>query len=195
MNYTGMSPIQFCRYMWLAWILAWMLLALRTKRTQQRLKITEALPYVIPTGVGVYLIFNRPEIMKRMGLWWPWVSTHTWLGLAGVAMTATGLLFAIWARLYLGANWSGQVTVKQEHELIRSGPYRFVRHPIYSGILFALGGTALCRHNVWAILGFALVWLGLWIKSRLEERFMVQTFGAQYESYRRTTGALLPRLL
>ena len=194
MDQTGMPPIQICRYMWLAWIVVWMLLALRTKRAQQRLTIAQALPYIIPTGLGVYLIFNRPEILKRMGLWWPLLSDQMWLGLLGVTLTAAGLLFAIWARLYLGQNWSGQVMVKEDHELIRSGPYHFVRHPIYSGILLALAGNTLCLRNLWAFLGLALAWLGLWIKSRLEERFMVATFGTQYEDYRRTTGAILPHL-
>jgi len=180
--------------MWLAWIVVWMLLALRTKRTRQRLTIVQALPYVVPTGLGAWLIFNRPEVYKRMGFWWPLISRHSPLGFVGAAMTAAGLLFAIWARLYLGKNWSGQVTVKQDHELIRSGPYRFVRHPIYSGILLALAGTTLCFGHFWGFVGFPLTWLGLWIKSRLEERFMVQIFGAPYEDYRRTTGALIPRL-
>jgi protein-S-isoprenylcysteine O-methyltransferase Ste14 len=117
-----------------------------------------------------------------------------WLLWPGAALTLGGLLFAISARLYLGKNWSGLVQVKQDHELIRTGPYHFVRHPIYSGIILALIGTAICRRNVWGFAGVVLVCLGLWLKSRLEERFMVATFGAQYEDYRRTTGALLPRL-
>ena len=145
-----MSSIRLCRWMWLAWIVIWMLLALRTKRARQRLTVAQALPYVIPTGAGVYLIFNRPEILKRIGLWWPWVSSNPWLGILGVTMTAVGLLFAIGARLCLGRNWSSQVTVKEDHELIRSGPYRFVRHPIYSGILLALAGMSLCLRNLWA---------------------------------------------
>ena len=171
----------------------WLLMALRTKPVQQRLRLTQALPYVIPTGLGAYLIFNRPDALQRLSLWWPWISSHAWVAVVGVAMTATGLLFSLWARLYLGRNWSGQVTVKEDHELIRSGPYRFVRHPIYSGLLLALAGTTLCFGNVWGILGFALVWLGLWIKSRIEEQFMVATFGPQYEEYRRTTGAIVPQ--
>jgi len=181
--------------MWIAWAAVWLLWALRTKRAQVRLNRSEALTYMVPTFLGVWVFFADRRALVRVRLWRPGLPAIPWLMWLGAAMTFAGLAFAIWARLYLGKNWSGLVVVKQEHELIRTGPYRFVRHPIYSGILLALIGTALCKRNLWGFVGIALVWLGLWMKSRLEERFMVETFGAQYEEYRRTTGALLPRLL
>jgi len=187
--------MQACSLMWGAWCVLWVLWALRTKRAQVRLNLSEALTYMVPTALGAYLCLARSGALSRVGLWRATIPAIPWLMWLGAAMTLAGLLFAIWARLYLGKNWSGLVTVKQEHELIRTGPYRVVRHPIYTGILFALIGTSLCRRNVWGFLGFALVWLGLWLKSRLEERFMVETFGPQYDEYRQTTGALLPRLL
>lgn len=181
--------------MWLAWMVVWLVWAMQTKQARQRLRLSEALPYMVPTALGAYLAFAEPKVLRRMGLWRPGIAPVPWVMDLGVALTAAGLLFAIWARLYLGQNWSGLVSVKVEHELVRTGPYRFVRHPIYSGIILALLGTSLCRRNLWGFAGVALVWLGLWIKSRLEERFMVQTFGSKYEDYRQTTGALIPRLL
>ena len=190
-----MTPIELCRWMWITWAAIWVLWALRTKRAQTRLNWGEALTYMLPTLLGAWIFFAERRVLVRVGLWWPVVPTPPWLMWVGAAMTLAGLLFAIWARLFLGKNWSGLVQVKHDHELIRRGPYRFVRHPIYSGILLALVGTTLCRRNVWGFLGVALVWLGLWLKSRLEERFMVETFGVQYEDYRRTTGGILPRLL
>ncbi len=189
-----MTPIQLCGALWVAWAAIWILLALRTKRAQLRLKSADALTYMLPTAVGAYLCIARSGILIRLGLWRPNLPPIAWLMWLGAALTLAGLLFAIWARLYLGKNWSGLVTVKHDHELIRTGPYRFVRHPIYSGILLALVGTVVCRRNLWGFLGVALVWLGLWLKSRMEERFMVETFGAQYQDYRRATGAILPHL-
>jgi protein-S-isoprenylcysteine O-methyltransferase Ste14 len=102
---------------------------------------------------------------------------------------------AFWARVYLGRNWSSAPTIKEHHELIRSGPYRFVRHPIYTGILLAMVGTFLANGKVRGALSVVVVWFAWTVKSRMEEEFMVRTFGAQYEEYRRTTGALFPRLL
>lgn len=189
-----MSPMQLCRWMWLVWALIWVLWALRTKRTQIKLNRSDALAYMVPTAIGAYLCLAETRILRRLGLWRPDIPPLPWLLWLGAAVTLAGLLFAIWARAYLGKNWSGTVTIKHDHELVRSGPYRFVRHPIYSGILVALAGTTVSRRNLWGFLGLALIWLGLWLKSRMEERFMIQTFGAQYEDYRRTTGAILPRL-
>jgi protein-S-isoprenylcysteine O-methyltransferase Ste14 len=190
-----MTAIELCRWMWITWAAIWFLGALRTKRAQVRLKSAEALTYIVPTLLGAWLFFAERRALVRFGLWRPAIPELPWLMWLGAAMTLTGLLFAIWARLYLGKNWSGLVQVKHDHELIRGGPYRFVRHPIYSGVLLALIGTAVARRNLWSFAGVALVWLGFWLKSRLEERFMVETFGAQYEDYRRSTGGILPRLL
>jgi protein-S-isoprenylcysteine O-methyltransferase Ste14 len=189
-----MSAIYLCKLVWVGWSALWLLWALRTKRVQSRLNWSETLTYMVPTATGVYLYFARSGLLHKVGLWWPAIPPIPWLMWLGAAMALAGLLFAVWARLYLGENWSSLVTVKQKHELIRSGPYRFVRHPIYSGILLALVGTGISRRNVWGFLGVALVWFGLLLKARLEERFMVQTFGEQYDDYRRSTGALLPRL-
>ncbi len=114
-----------------------------------------------------------------------------WLG---VALTAAGIGFAIWARLYLGGNWSGAVTVKVGHELVRTGPYRFVRHPIYTGLITALLGTGLLRAQVRGLIALVLIYAGFKMKSKIEERAMISTFGTAYEEYRRSTGAIVPKL-
>lgn len=189
-----MRAIEVCQWMWIAWAAVWLLLATRNKRAQTRLNPAETLTYMVPMFLGGWPFFAEHRVLVRFGLWRPAIPELPWLMWPGAVVTLIGLLFAIWARLYLGKNWSGLVQVKKDHELIRTGPYHFVRHPIYSGILLALVGTSICRRNLWGFLGLALVWLGLWIKSRLEERFMVETFGAQYDDYRRATGAMLPRL-
>ena len=171
--------------------MVWALWAIRTKRTEQRESVASRLSYSLLLMAGFYLIFARsiPVLWLRQ----PILPREAWVQVMGIAITAAGLLFAIWARLYLGTNWSGTVTVKVGHELVRSGPYRWVRHPIYSGLLLATIGTGIERGEVRGILGFLFACAGFLIKLRREEKFMKATFGAQYDDYSRTTGALLPR--
>ena len=116
------------------------------------------------------------------------------LGTIGVALTAMGIAFAVWARAYVGRNWSSAVTIKVGHRLVRTGPYAWVRHPIYTGILLGMLGTALVRRQPRGFIAFLLLWLAFLVKSRMEERFMRQAFGSEYEDYSHTTGALVPRI-
>lgn len=115
-----------------------------------------------------------------------------WLG---AAITAAGLLFCVWARRHLGRNWSRAVTVKEDHELITSGPYALVRHPIYTGLLLALAGSAFARGEWRGVLGFAMIFAALWFKLRLEEKWMHEQFGAAYEAYYGRVAARVPYLV
>jgi protein-S-isoprenylcysteine O-methyltransferase Ste14 len=105
-----------------------------------------------------------------------------------------GLGFAIWARVQIGRFWSGTVALKAEHALIRGGPYAITRHPIYSGLLLALIGTAITRDSRAAFLGLPLVFAGLFVKLKQEERLLLDRFGPEYEKYRAEVPALIPRL-
>ena len=100
----------------------------------------------------------------------------------------------MWARFALGRNWSGTVTVKHDHELVRSGPYAIVRHPIYSGFLLGLLGTVIVRGSLGALLGLGVIVLVLRLKSLTEESFMLEQFGSQYTAYQRDVKALVPFL-
>jgi protein-S-isoprenylcysteine O-methyltransferase Ste14 len=97
--------------------------------------------------------------------------------------------------VHLGRNWSATVTVKQDHELIRTGPYAIVRHPIYTGVLFGFIGTALAVGQWRGVLAVVIVFVSFWRKLRIEERWMSETFGEQYRLYRAHTRALIPFLL
>ena len=99
------------------------------------------------------------------------------------------------ARFFLGRNWSGIVTIKQGHTLVRKGPYRFVRHPIYTGLLLAIFGTALAIGEIRALIGAGLVFALFVHKISLEESFMTEQFGADYADYRRNVKALIPFVL
>jgi protein-S-isoprenylcysteine O-methyltransferase Ste14 len=110
----------------------------------------------------------------------------------GFAITLAGVLFAAWARLTLGTNWSGRATVKSDHELIVRGPYSLARHPIYTGLLLALAGTMIELDRWRCLFGFAIILCALAVKMRQEERLMLETFLRQYPDYRRRVKALVP---
>lgn len=112
--------------------------------------------------------------------------------LIGLAFTIAGCLIAAWARIALGGNWSGAATVKASHELIVKGPYAFARHPIYTGLLLAVVGTALVIGEWRSIVGTVVILLAFFVKMSQEERLMLQTFPEAYPHYRQRVRALIP---
>jgi len=133
-----------------------------------------------------------------------WDGWHIWLAyrllpeaaivaVIGLLLTLGGLIFAVWARIALGANWSGTVTIKSGHNLIRRGPYRRIRHPIYTGLLISLVGTVMLQGELRAFLGFALVLFALYRKAKREERFLAEEFGEGFAEHAKHTGMFLPR--
>jgi protein-S-isoprenylcysteine O-methyltransferase Ste14 len=113
----------------------------------------------------------------------------------GIFVTCLGVAVAIWARYILGQYWSARVEVKVDHQLICSGPYALVRHPIYTGLLLASVGTALFVGEWRAILAIAFAAIGFSIKAKQEESLMKSEFGGRYQEYRKRTGFLIPRML
>jgi protein-S-isoprenylcysteine O-methyltransferase Ste14 len=113
---------------------------------------------------------------------------------AGVVVMAAGTVLAVWARVHLGRNWSGEIAIKVEHQLIRSGPYRFLRHPIYTGLLAMYVGPAIVTGEWLALIGVVMAGLAYWRKIRLEEAALEVAFGSEYDAYRRATWALVPGL-
>jgi protein-S-isoprenylcysteine O-methyltransferase Ste14 len=113
------------------------------------------------------------------------------LQVLGVILFLSGLGLAVWARLYLGRNWGMPMTQKDEPKLVTSGPYRFVRHPIYSGILLAIVGTALATNIYWLI-GFAVMAVYFVYSARVEEGLLTTSFPDTYPTYRLKTKMLIP---
>ncbi len=185
---TGMS---ICGWLWAAFLILWLIWAVRTKPTQRREGVSSRLSYVVLTFAAFWTMFSGdvPQAWLRTRLF----AANLWTEWLGIVITAAGLGCAVWARAYLGGNWSGSVTVKVGHELVRSGPYRWVRHPIYSGMILAMLGTALERRQVRGLIAVVLLYAGFKIKSKIEEQAMAATFGAEYADYTSTTGAILPR--
>lgn len=111
---------------------------------------------------------------------------------AGFLIFLSGLCFAIWARLHLGTNWSGRPAIRENHTLTRTGPYALVRHPIYTGILTGILGTAIATGALISFLCLVLIFVMFLLKIRTEEEILMEEFGEEYTEYRRGTKALVP---
>lgn len=179
--------------MWLAWVVFWLVSASSAKVTARVESAQSRLLHLVPLLAGIFLIEQSPVAPWRV------LSMHALPGTlatywCGATLQAAGLLFTVWARLRLGRNWSGIVTLKQGHELIRTGPYRWVRHPIYTGLLVAFLGNAICANAVGSFIGVAICGAAFVRKLRIEEGFLRTQFGEEYSLYAAETRALLPLL-
>ena len=176
--------------MWLAWLGYWAFAARAVKQTERIEDARSRLSHRLPLLAGA-VIMTIPNLLGPQLEAAFVASTPAWLGLA-IALVVLGLGFSVAARVWLGRNWSSMVTVKQEHELIRSGPYALVRHPIYTGLLLALAGSALMLGNWRALVGVVLIGGALVRKLTIEERFMAEQFGEAYTRYRAQVAMLVP---
>jgi protein-S-isoprenylcysteine O-methyltransferase Ste14 len=188
-----MTPEHTIYVLWCAWLLSWMVAALWSNRTEKRAGIVTELVFRVLLGVGGILLFAIPlshDYYAQIELW------HLGDGLSWilVALTVAGLLFAWWARIHLGRLWSNWgVTKKAGHHIVDTGPYRLVRHPIYSGLILAACATALEKGTSFALLGAAFIALAFYIKARREERFLRAELGENaYETYACKTAMQVP---
>ncbi len=185
-----MKPFAWC---WTVWLLIWLAAAFRNKRIARRENAGSWILHMLPLAIAAKLLMG--ESTPWPFLQWevlPYRPAFYWIGLA---LTFAGLAFTVWARFRLGTNWSGSVQVKTEHALVKTGPYRWVRHPIYTGLLAAFLGTAIALDQWRGLVAFVIVLLGLLYKLHLEERWMIETFGDAYRDYRKHSKALIPGIL
>lgn len=115
--------------------------------------------------------------------------------LSGFVLLLCGLGFSVRARLELGGNWTARPAIREKQTLVRTGPYAYVRHPIYTGLLTAFLGSAILTGALVAFICLVVIALVLFIKIRMEENFLIEEFGEEYEQYRSETKALIPRLI
>ena len=179
--------------LWMVLGVFWLLTALVQKRPVFRESNGRSAAYRIGAIAAFVLMFSD---WSAMGLlrWHvipasqvlPWVALP--IGIAGFAL-------AFWARILLGGEWSAQVTLKAGHRLIVVGPYALVRHPIYSGLLMAMLGTAIAGNQLRMYLAIIVLFASFLYKSRLEEKLLLQAMGQRYSDYRQHTYALIPGLL
>jgi protein-S-isoprenylcysteine O-methyltransferase Ste14 len=175
--------------LWMAWVAYWIIAARDVKETRWQEPAGASALHGIPLLLCMLLLvapFWLPAALTA-----PLVPPASPLRLIGTALLAAGLGFAAWARVHLGGNWSSHVVVKQDHALIRSGPYRLVRHPIYSGLLLALAGTALGIGEWRGLVALVFAFIGILFRVRAEEARMDDAF-PDYAGYRRDSWALIP---
>jgi Putative protein-S-isoprenylcysteine methyltransferase len=186
-----MTPIGAATILFVVWALSWLVAALWSSRTQSRASIAEQLPYRLLTIAGFFFLFGvRPGRSATYLVFWSLPQPVAWI-ITG--LTAVGFAFSWWARLHLGKLWSAFVTRKDEHRIIDTGPYRIVRHPIYTGIILAAVCIAMLKGTLYAIIGALLIIGGFWSKARLEERFLSEQLGPEtYAAYRRHVPMLIP---
>jgi len=179
--------------MWIGWAMYWWAASRNVKVTARHEPMPSRLLHIVPLTFALILLWRQHPSMGFLNeRFMPWTE---WAFAVGALVAAGGFLFTIWARIQLGRNWSGTVTIKEGHELVTSGPYALVRHPIYTGLLLAFLGSALALGEWRGVLGLALATAAFWFKLRLEEAWMRQQFGDAYAQYARHVAALVPFLL
>lgn len=190
MNAVTLFPIAIgC---WVVFFLYWAISALSSKVAKKSEPVADRLQRMAPLAVAYVLLFYQAAkfgwLDKRF------IQDSSAAAVIGVALTGAGVAFAIWARWHLGANWSAIVSIREEHELIRTGPYRRVRHPIYTGMLLAIAGTALVLGEVRGLLAFAITLAAFYSKARKEEAWLTREFGDKFEAHMKQTGMFLPKI-
>jgi len=184
------SPLWLSAALWVLFIVYWSVAAgnaspVKSSESPRSRQLHQLLMY----GAIVLAFLRLPGLNRR------WLPAAPAVVVAGLALHAVSVLLAVWARRHLGRNWSGAITAKEQHQLVRTGPYRWLRHPIYTAMLGMLAGTAVVSGEMHALIAMAILIIAYWRKIRLEERQLLKIFGTEYETYRRESWAVIPGLL
>jgi protein-S-isoprenylcysteine O-methyltransferase Ste14 len=177
---------------WLVFIVYWLVKGLKTRQTRRKEPFASRYGVMLILILGYVSIFSPKTAIGVLGR--RFLPATTDVALAGVIVTWLGIALAIWARYHLGEYWSARVTIKEGHELIRTGPYTRFRHPIYSGLFLATLGSAVAIGEWRCLLGVALVLIAYTIKAKREEAMLTEQFREAFAEHRRHTGFLLPKL-
>jgi protein-S-isoprenylcysteine O-methyltransferase Ste14 len=176
---------------WIVFVAYWLVSALKTRRTVSQESFASRYGILFLEILGFVLLFSD---VAGIGVLSHRVVPRTYaLVVTGVVLTWIGIAIALWARWYLGQYWSARVTLKEDHKLIRTGPYAHFRHPIYSGLDLAAIGGALAIDQWRCVAGVGLIILGYWIKARKEESMLAAQFGKAFAEHCRQTGFLIPK--
>ena len=187
-----MTPENAIDALWFAWVVSWTVAMLWSSRTEKRGGIVAEVFFRVVLYAGVILLFAVPSgsgIYAQAQLW-HFGDVINWI-LA--VLTGAGLMFSWWARIHLGRLWSDWVTTKTGHHVVETGPYRLVRHPIYSGLILAAFAAGVEKGTSFAMLGVVAMTLAFYTKARREERFLRAELGENsYDAYARRTAMLVP---
>lgn len=178
---------------WLPLAAVWAIAALKVKRKAYTERPNSRLGHLLTIAAALTLLFSADARIGILGV--RVVPRSDTAAAVAIALTAAGILLAIWARLYLGGNWSAIVAIKQDHSLVRSGPYAVVRHPIYTGILTAMLGNAIGFGEAGCLLAVAIAFAAFLAKARMEDAFLAARFGAAHQQYRAEVKSLIPLVL
>jgi protein-S-isoprenylcysteine O-methyltransferase Ste14 len=182
---------RFSEAAWVVFLLYWFISAQKLKASKKRESSGGRLLQMAFMAAAYVLMFSDELNYGWLGTRFLPVSAG--MGELGATITAVGVALAIWARWHLGENWSAMVTLKEGHELIRSGPYRRIRHPIYTGMLVAFAGTAMALGEYRGLIALGIALTNFYFKARKEERFLTQEFGKRFEEHAKHTGMFLPK--
>src|SRR3954468_9845271 len=183
-----MELLQVNAFLWVAWLAYWYIAARFVNRAKSSEGWLQRLAHMLPMACGFYLIFQWGEHRILPARFYKSLPAEY----VGMALTIGGLLFTVWARVHLGRYWSGIITLKEGHNLIRTGPYRFVRHPIYTGFVTATLGSALVSGRLGAFVGFLLVLAAILFKIGREEAVLRREFGEEYRVFENEVAGLVP---
>jgi protein-S-isoprenylcysteine O-methyltransferase Ste14 len=176
---------------WIVFIAYWIISALHTKRTAKRETFLARYGVMFIEIVGFVFLFDATAGIGVLGE--RIVRRNHALTALAILLTWVGIALAIWARRHLGQYWSGRITIKEDHKLIRTGPYARLRHPIYSGLDLAAIGSAFAINRWRCVAGICVIIAGFWIKAKREEAMLTAQFGPDFQEHRRHTGFLFPR--
>jgi len=187
------ADVVFCLLagLWLLGTLYWCAGALDSKKIAYRQPRYQLLAYAAAVTGGILVISMVPQLQKQV------VPYSLIQQFAGIGLCTGGVAFAVWARAVLGRNWSATVALKEGHELIQRGPYRIVRHPIYTGLLGAIAGTLLALKPSFASIAYmAIATACIVVKLKHEEKLLMGLFPVEYAAYKRKVkGSLIPFVL
>jgi len=176
---------------WIVFWAYWFVTAFLMRSSYKRMQSSGSVLLLIILVVAIWSIVMELGPSPAMHF----IPKNTGTELAGLSITILGLAVAIWARVHLGRYWSARPGIKQDHQLIRTGPYRLVRNPIYTGLLIGYAGTAIFIGELWAFIIVILLFIAFLGKIRAEEKFLLEEFGDVYEEYRREVKSLIPFLV
>lgn len=175
---------------WLVGLIFWIMASFGVKRTKRAAPgAQQVLHHAMSAGAAVLVmlpVFHRGWLGRQL------LPRTAVVEIIGVGVLAAGMAFTLWARVGLGRNWSATVTIKEDHRLIRTGPYALVRHPIYTGLITCMAGTGIALGEVRHAIAFGLFATAYWLKSRIEERVLLVEFGDEYRRYQNEVPALVP---